>query len=264
MTLDFHKSTYQEVSALRDVYLLSTSAALDGMWENAFLPMADHWKLADAKEVIGFCSVNSEGKMLGFHVENEALDRLVYARCIEQLNVSGAFASTAEPRYLSLCADHQSSMSVNALMYAESCEVPAKPVAPPGMSFRIAELEDLKTAVSFGVDAIQADQDWLLGYFEERIQQQELFGLWRETELIATGECRISPNQAGIADVGMIVGPAHRKNGLATAMLKYLRPIGSQKGLKLICSTESSNIGAQKAIERAGFVSQHRILCFEF
>lgn len=264
MKLDFHKSTYQEVSALRDVYLLSTNAALDGMWENAFLPMADHWKIAHAKDVIGFCSVNSEGKMLAFHVDNEVLNRSAYAQCIEQLSVSGAFVSTAEPRFLSLCADHQTSMSVNALMYAESCEKPAKLVLPLGMSFRIATQDDLNTAVSFGADAIQADQDWLLGYFEERIQKQELFGLWRETELIATGECRKSPNQAGIADVGMIVGPAHRKKGLATAMLKHLRSIGSQKGLKLICSTESSNIGAQKAIERAGFNSQHRILRFEF
>lgn len=264
MKLEFHKSTYQDVSALRDVYLRSTSAALDGMWENAFLPMADHWKLKHSEEVIGFCSVNSEGKILGFHVENEAFNRSAYAQCIEQLNVSGAFASTAEPRYLSLCTDHQKLMFVNALMYAESCDQPAKPVVPLGMSFRMAQSDDLKTAVSFGVDAIQADRDWLLGYFQERIQRQELFGLWRETELIATGECRISPNQAGIADVGMIVGPAHRKKGLATAMLKYLRSTGSEKGLNLICSTESSNIGAQIAIERAGFVSQHRILRFEF
>lgn len=264
MTLDFHKSTYQEVSALREVYLLSTSAALDGMWENAFLPMANHWKIADTKDVIGFCSVNAEGKMLAFHVDNEAFNRSIFAQCIEHLNLSGAFASTAEPKYLSLCADHQSSMSVNALMYGESCDEATKPIVPLGMNFRMIESDDLKTAVSFGVDAIQADQDWLLGYFGERIQKQELFGLWRETELIATGECRISPNQAGIADVGMIVGSAHRKNGLATAMLKHLRLIGHQKGLKLICSTESSNIGAQKAIERAGFVSQHRILSFEF
>ncbi|MEZ9417968.1 GNAT family N-acetyltransferase, partial [Vibrio sp. 10N.286.49.E1] len=34
--------------------------------------------------------------------------------------------------------------------------------------------------------------------------------------------------------------------------------------LEAMCSTESSNIGAQKAITRAGLSSKHRILQFDF
>ena len=264
MELDFSKSTYQQMAGQREAYLLSTTAPLDGMWENAFFPMADHWEIAHTKQPIGFCSVNSEGKMLGFDVCRSAPQRSVFSQCIERLGVSGAFASTAEPTYLSLCADHQRTMSVNAIMYAENDHEQLTPAAPVGMNVRKAGPDDLANAISFGVSAIQANQDWLSGYFEERIRKNELFGLWNNTKLIATGECRISPNQKKIADVGMIVGATHRKKGLATFMLQHLRSIGAQQGLKLICSTENSNTGAQKAIERAGFMPQNRILNFTF
>lgn len=264
MNLDFNKRTYQELIVQRTAYLATTTAPLDGMWENAFFPAADHWEISDNNQSIGFCSVNADGKMLGFDVRPSVLQRVAFVESINRLSVSGAFASTAEPAYLALCADYQTSMSVNALMYAENSEEMNIPQVPVGMSVRAAKPDDLETAVLFGVAAIQADKDWLERYFDERIQKNELFGLWKGHKLIATGECRISPNQRKIADVGMIVGKAHRKKGLATLMLQFLRTFGEQNELKLICSTESTNIAAQKAIERAGFVSEHRILNFVF
>lgn len=264
MIMDFKQRTYQDLAVRRGKYLLTTTATLDGMWENAFFPMANHWEISQDNHSLGFCSVNADGKMLGFDVQSPAFQRAAFVESIEHLNVSGAFVSTAEPTYLGLCADYQSSMSVNALMYEENREDSTTPMIPPGMEVRAAMPDDLETALSFGVAAIQADRNWLAGYFHERIQKNELFGLWKGRELIATGECRISPNQKNIADVGMIVGAAHRKKGLATFMLQFLRTIGVQHELKLICSTESTNIAAQKAIERAGFVSQHRIIYFAF
>lgn len=262
--MDFTKCSYEKIAARRAAYLLTTATALDGMWENAFLPMAEHWEIEQNEQCIGFCSVNSDGKMLGFVCYDTTLQRRVFTSCLETLRASGAFVSTAEPAYLSLCSDHQSSMTVHALMYEESNVDPTDYPAPPGMEFRVAVPNDLDDAVSFGVAAIKADRGWLSGYFDERITKAELFGLWNGTELVATGECRISPNQSSIADVGMIVGVQHRKQGLATLMLQKLRHAGRRRGLKSICSTESGNVGAQKAIERAGYISQHRILQFSF
>lgn len=264
MEIGLRKTTYEDLATQRADYLLSTMVPLDGMWENAFFPMAIHSKIVHDKQSIGFCSINAEGKLLGFNVDDSALQRAAFSQCIEELEPSGAFASTAEPAYLSLCADHQISMSVNALMYVENDEHQIAPSTPSGTNVRAARPDDLEVAISFGVAAIEANREWLSGYFDERIKKNELFGLWAGTELIATGECRMSPNQPQVADVGMIVGAGYRKRGLATFMLQYLRSIGRHKELELICSTESSNIGAQKAIERAGFVSRHRILEFTF
>jgi predicted acetyltransferase len=62
----------------------------------------------------------------------------------------------------------------------------------------------------------------------------------------------------------MVVAQSDRGRGIAKQVLSFLAKHASSKGLKSICSTESSNIGAQKAISRVGFVPHHRIVQFEF
>jgi hypothetical protein len=47
-------------------------------------------------------------------------------------------------------------------------------------------------------------------------------------------------------------------------VLNSLKQQANLQGLEVKCSTENSNIGAQKAIERSGMSSKHRILQFDF
>jgi GNAT superfamily N-acetyltransferase len=264
MRFEFSQRPYTDIADRRAAYLRTLMAPLDGMWENGFLPMADHWEISHQNRPVGFCAINADRKMLSFDVPDAALQRAAFRACLAHLQASGAFVSTTEPAYLALCADHQSSMAVNALMYTAMDAAPTPPQTPAGMTVRAALPDDLDTAIGFGVAAIQADRDWLTSYFQERIAKHELFGLWQGHALVATGECRISPNQQAVADVGMIVGQPYRKQGLATYMLRHLTSIAAQQELTVICSTESGNIAAQKAIERAGFVARHRLLDFEF
>ncbi|MFT5611628.1 MAG: putative acetyltransferase [Polaribacter sp.] len=53
----------------------------------------------------------------------------------------------------------------------------------------------------------------------------------------------------------MIVSEHPRNKGVATAILQELVIIDTRLGLKPICSTEKSNVGAQTAIARCGFVA---------
>ncbi len=62
----------------------------------------------------------------------------------------------------------------------------------------------------------------------------------------------------------MIVAQSQRGKGIATQVLQFLVASANERGLIPICSTESSNLGAQKAIKRAGLVAQNRIVQIEF
>ena len=101
-------------------------------------------------------------------------------------------------------------------------------------------------------------------YYGDLIKRKELFGLWDGKTLIATGERRVSETQKPYADVGMIVSTTHRGQGLATMILQKLLNLCGEKGLSAICSTEKDNVGAQKAIAKAGFIDHHRIVEFKF
>ena len=65
-------------------------------------------------------------------------------------------------------------------------------------------------------------------------------------------------------DLGMIVAKEQRRKGLGSYILTLTKAYCYERKLLPICSCEATNIGSKKAIEKAGFVSRHRVLKCEF
>ncbi|KGJ90971.1 GNAT family N-acetyltransferase [Colwellia psychrerythraea] len=262
-----------ELNALKATYFTQSTAPLDGMWHFAFVPMATHFGFYINTTLLGFCCINEEGYMLQFYLQpNAETNAKKLFTLIAQQNskvigkVKGAFVSTAEPSYLSLCLDNSTTFTVNALMYQQALEksvIPSEAIEPIAMQ-QVAE-QQLAELVEFAMAAIGAPQEWLSGYYHNLIKRNELFAYWHKGELLAAGECRLFDHyQTEYAELGMIVAKSARGQGMAKRVLHYLKTHAEQQGLQAICSTESSNIAAQKAITSAGFVADNRIVQFEF
>lgn len=254
---------------LKTRYLQLATAPLDGMWLCGFVPMATHYGFFDGAEPVGFCCVNDDGYLLQFYVDGdhrqrstELLQAVLDGATSATGDIRGAFVSTAEPFWLSLCLDQFSTFEVNALMYQLDDRAEQQP-ADNSLALPLIHLAQLPQAVEFAVAAIGAPAQWLKDYYRRLIERRELYGVWKDDRLVATGERRgYDADQTEYADVGMIVAPAERGRGLATRILRRLVALNEADGLKSICSTEAGNIGAQKAIVRAGFFAEHRILQF--
>lgn len=262
----------EPLGELKHLYMQQATDPLDGMWLCGFVPMATHYGFHEENELAGFCCVNDEGYLLQFFVspryqhQSSALFDSVALRADSPAGViKGAFVSTAEPHYLSLCLDHFSAFEVNALMYQLDGTSGSSPKnsREPVLSMMTMSAANLPEAIDFAVAAIGAPEEWLNGYYAGLIERGELFGLWEGGRLIATGESRgYDQFQTDYADLGVIVGQSVRGRGLATQILKDLVAMNERKGLKPICSTERENIAAQKAIVRAGFFARNRIIQF--
>jgi GNAT superfamily N-acetyltransferase len=258
------KSDHGKLSDLKKLYLKQLPAPRDGMWET-FVMMADHYAITSAEKTIGYFVINSEQQILQFYVEGTYDSSDIFQQIIDEMKPPGAVAMTSEPEFLSHCLDHQKSVTVNALMYHFEKDTPiAGANFPDGYEFRTVQESELSTAVNFAHETLGADQGWLSMYYGDLIKRKELFGLWDGKTLIATGERRVSETQKPYADVGMIVSTTHRGQGLATMILQKLLNLCGEKGLSAICSTEKDNVGAQKAIAKAGFIDHHRIVEFKF
>ncbi|MCF8473153.1 MAG: GNAT family N-acetyltransferase [Emcibacter sp.] len=248
------------INDLKQAYLQQLTRPLDGMWE-CFVEAADHYAIVRNGTIIGYFVINSEHKILQFYVEHTYDARPIFKQMLSETRASGAHLATCEIEYLSLCWDHQTSVTTHTLMYhvEEETEI-EEGVFPPQAHFRNIELSELDIVVDFGATTLGADSSWLTGYFSELINQGEIFGLWIDNQLVATGECRVSKTQKPYADLGMIVSKDYRRQGLATNILRSLVHRCQTMGLCAICSTEKDNVAAQKAIEKAGFISQNTIL----
>jgi len=259
-----------ELTALKKAYFNSAITPLDGMWHFGFVPMAKHFGFYVEQNLIGFCCVNDEGYLLQFYIEpnfsgfSQELFTLIAQNNSSIIGgVKGAFVSTAEHSYQALCLDNSVSFKVNALMYQHNSALIENSIEMINM--QLACDEQLSELVSFAVTNIGAPEQWLTQYYGNLIARKELLGYWLEGQLLAVGECRLFDQyQTEYADLGMIVAQSARGQGLAQKVLKYLTKHADNQGLKAICSTESSNVVAQKAIAHAGFTSTHRIVQFEF
>lgn len=255
---------------LKSEYLQHATAPLDGMWLVGFVPTSTHYGFYLNTELIGYCCVNEEGYLLQFHLiegydaEASALFARITANKFDTAReILGAFTSTAEPIMLSYCADVFTKISVNALMYQLPEKHTASHDSENTVSLQRIDTQQLALAVAFAHEAIGAPREWLTGYFQNLIARQELFGYWDNETLAATGECRLFDGfQSEYADLGVIVATEHRGKGVATKALEWLIAQARSQKLKPICSTEKINLGAQKAISRAGFITHHRIIQF--
>lgn len=263
-------SSLDELTNFKQYYFAQTTAPLDGMWHFGFVPMSDHFGFYEENKLVGYCCMNAEGYLMQFCLlptaNAKASDLFIL---IIQNNssvigdVNGAFVSTAEPEFMSLSLDNSESFKVNALMYQQNDKMNVN--RSEGVDMKLVNQTQLSELVEFAASTIGAPKEWLTGYYGHLIQRKELWAYWRNEQVVATGECRrFDEHQTQYADLGMIVAETERGKGLATRILNTLVQFANQEGLTAICSTEKTNIGAQKAIHRAGFSAHHRIIQFDF
>jgi GNAT superfamily N-acetyltransferase len=257
-----------DVDDLRRDYLASLRAPQDGMWE-AFAAAGRQLEIRAAGKRAGYLALDGTGHILQFHLaapfERDAGS--VFAAVTARDDVHGAMVSTADPLLLGLCLDRQRSVRVHTYLYRD--HRPAEP-APALANGAAAVLEVVEPGELEAIAALQRaslDQDpgdWLVGYLEGLIERRELHALRLDGETLGTGEARVSSSQPPYVDLGVITMRPHRRRGVTSHILGRLRQRCHDHGLEPICSTTVENVGARRAIERAGFLSRHRLLEIAF
>jgi RimJ/RimL family protein N-acetyltransferase len=232
--------------------------------------MSKHFGFYVNNALVGFCCINDDGYLLQFHLETNSKTsaQALFTLMVEQNSnvigeIKGAFVSTAEPHYMSLCLDNSSIFKMNALMYQQDAKMSIN--QKDTIDMEVATEQQLAEYVQFSTTNISAPEQWLNSYYGKLIKRKELLGYRKKEQLSAVGECRLFDEyQTEYADLGMIVDQSMRGQGIAKKVLQFLTTHASSKGLQSICSTESNNFGAQKAISSAGFLSTNRIVQFKF
>jgi predicted acetyltransferase len=243
----------EQLGELKQQYMNQTTAPLDGMW------------------MTGFFCINDDDYLLQFHVSPERryqapllFDSVINQKESQIEEIKGAFVSTAEPHYLPLCLDCFPQFKVHTLMYQKDEGKKQALAQDTHLQMAVVEMKQLTEVVEFAKNAIGAPEEWLTGYYTNLINRQELHGYCEDGCMVAISECRgFNEYQIEYADLGFIVGKSQRGKGLGTRVYRHLVALAESKGLKPICSTEKGNIGAQKAISRAGLFAGNRIIQFD-
>ncbi len=260
--ITIHERESADLADLRRDCLASMAAPLDGMWE-AFVAMSRQMEIRADGERAGYFCVDSEGQLLQFFVVAPLEQRAgeLFGEVIARDDVTSAIVSTADQLFLGLCLDAQKGLTVHSFLFHDQRRRELSTAKLDGASLDLVETGELDTIGELQRASLDADPgEWLDGYLENLVGRRELYALRLGEEILATGEARVSESQSPFVDLGVITMRSHRGRGVATHTLRRLKQLCYDRELVPICSTTVDNQAARRAIEKAGFVSRHRIL----
>ena len=258
-----------EIAAWKQTYLDSLVGPLDGYWETAVIGLAPHYEMVKAGERVGYFAAKN-GRLLQFFVAEPYLPSAsaLFDEVLAVAALDFASVSTVEPMFLSLCLDRQTAVSNNTYLFQDHHPVQPELSAYPNAQFRPGTLADLTQLVQFyqenneyeDTEAIEEGAGGHEPHARELIENGQVFLLTDNDEILGIGECRISETQKPFADIGMITSNRHRRQGIGVFSLAQLKNYCYSQEAKPICSCAFDNIASKKTIEKAGFITSHRIL----
>ena len=225
----------------------------------------DFWEIQDREQHAGYFWIGTNNDLLRFHLRENYQDQAqeIFRWMISTYGIQHAIASTIEPLYFSLCLDFQRSLALHSYLFRDN----QRRELSSGLSksiFRKAEESELDDIVRFYQANTEGSGEWIEAFLNAHLNREELFVLYDQQTFVATGECIPSQKQPPYADLGMVVARSYRGRGLGSFLLTQLKKHCYEAGWKPICSCEASNRASKKAIEKAGFISEQRMVKITF
>lgn len=226
-------------------------------------PSAPYLIRSDDGEEMGFFLLDGEGTMFQFHLLSRFVPEVddVFSKIMKDHEVKKAVCQTFDHLFLQVCLKNMKTSKVIGYNFRERIE-PREAIPQFDVTERKATLDD--------VDMFRKYSD---GIFEEHELKDIPYWLERsETTIFEddNGEFagygminRTLPDRDWY-DVGMYVRPELRKKGYGAFIIDRLAYKVQMKGGIPCAGCDVNNIGSKRTLERAGFISRHLILEFEF
>lgn len=209
---------------------------------------------------IGYCIVNSEDIILEFYLIDNYIPICedIFKLVLTKLSISKAFCKSFDSVFLKCCITYHKSLKLEGILFRDMIEKDVeKP--HPNLKFRIGESEDFSQISLFKEGFFENN-----GELKVYLDNKRLFCFLINDEIIGCGIfSRIIKNRPDF-DIGMVVHPKYRRKGFGTYIINHLKNFCLENNWRPICGCGIENIGSRHTLEKAGFVSKHNLLEFQF
>lgn len=137
--------------------------------------------------------------------------------------------------------------------------VPIELTTPEGFRLMKAETHDYDQALRLGGDFFSGQDE-----LEQLIKSDALWMALHHSQMVGCGVTYPLGAPFDAVDIGMVISKDRRNCGFGTALVAALADFVESQGLRPICGCAKDNLASRATLEKAGFVSEHRLLRLEF
>lgn len=247
-----------ELSEIRGAvrrHLETLPRPIDSFLEEHVLRSA-HYRIRIDGEAAGSAAIHGGSLITRFCLDEPCKrhGQAVFQRLRKLETVSAAFVPTCDEFFLSHALDDYRQLAKQAYFFTVGGD-PA-PELTRGYTLRPAELADVS-----GIRDAAGD---FFPNAEQQVRAGELFLTHRDGERVGFGVLVRSRFYGDVASIGMFTIERFRATGVGTATIALLIAECARQGLRPVAGCWYYNHLSKRTLERAGMISQTRLLKIEY
>lgn len=222
---------------------------------------ADCYLFQERDVVKGYVICSREGVLLEFFVTNSYLpeSNRLFRLALTELSISEIYCKSFDSLLLSNCLMCSLPYSVLGILFRDYAEPRIE--KDPEITMERANLSSAEFLLS------QDDSIRELFETEEQltdfILKEHVFTFHLKDVFVGCGMIIRTHPDWEYCDLGIWVHPSKRGKSFGSQILLQLREFALAAHMKPSCGCAVENIASRKAIEKSGFVSRHKLICFK-
>ena len=237
---------------LRQAYLDSLAEHQEYFLEER-VAFGQTWCLGDSAYV-----VVDDGELVEFHVDTSRQDlpQMVFDAAIAATGAAVVLCKSFDSVLLHAALARPAVTAATGILFRSLWGRPS--VDHPNSDFRRATPADIQSISAINDDFFGGPEE-----IEHLIATDGLYVLERGGAVIGCGtRVRVNPHRDAV-DLGMLVSKAERGKGYGTHIIARMRDDVLDAGLVPVCGCAARNKASWRALSKAGFADEHRLLRIE-
>jgi predicted acetyltransferase len=241
--------------AVRD-HLTALSSRIDSFLEDHIVG-SHHYRIIIAGEEAGFASIRQESLITQFALIEwqKRHGQLVFQQLRKLEQVQAAFVPTCDEFFLAHALDDYRHLAKQAYFFSVGRPAQKRQVIH-SLSLRQADQEDLLFIKQQSGDFFEP--------VEQYIRAQELFLVHMDNACVGFGLIDKSAVYDDVGSIGMYTIERYRRSGVGTATIQLLIEECDRRGLGVVAGCWYYNHNSKKTLERAGMMTQTRLLKIDY
>ena len=252
----------EEMNELREAYMKGLPYAQDlNIEENIWISEYD--RILVNHRLAGYACIDAGKTLWEFYLIDTALTYAqdIFYYLINRNYIAAAECKTYDHLLLSLCMDYQKKAEGSAYLYRDyiECDIAFEGQNQVIMRLATDQDYDMLSKIDIIAEGIEFFYD-----LKKEISKGEVFIFLLENQLLGAGTCKEVWKGMPYRELGMVVDEKHRKKGLGTFILVKMREYCVHNNLLPVCGCYYYHSSSKKTLEKAGFISKHRVIRFSF